>query len=91
MLETIQKIDNAKTVLARISTPILIVFGNISEIMTIIILVQRVFRKNSCAIYFLAASCTRLFYVNYMILLNGLSLGKFMCCAYPHHVRCFFE
>ena len=81
MLAAIEAVNNAKNALVRISTPILLVFGNISEFISIIILIQPTFRKNSCAIYFLAASCIRLIYINYMILLNGLSLGKFMCIA----------
>lgn len=75
-LATIQTITNARALLAQIATPILIVLGNIGEILNIIIFSQRNFRKNACAIYFLVASCTRLFFINFTILLNGLTFGK---------------
>ena len=76
MLVTAQAINNAQLVLVRISTPIFLVVGNISEILNIIIFVQRTFRNNSCAIYFLAAACIRILFINFTILFNGLSLGK---------------
>jgi len=77
MLATIQAIEAARLAFVRISTPILCVLGNIGEILNIIIFVQRIFRTNSCAIYFLAASCTRLLFINFTILRNDLTLGKF--------------
>ena len=76
MSATTQDIVSAKVALAQISTPILLILGNIGEILSISIFVQRIFRENSCAIYFLAAACTRLFFINLAILFNGLTLGK---------------
>lgn len=76
MLAMIQAINNARISLVRISTPILMVFGNIGELLNIIVFLQPAFRSNSCAIYFLAAALTRLFFIDYTILINGLSLGK---------------
>jgi len=76
MLATIQAIEAARLAFVRISTPILLILGNIGEILNIIIFLQRIFRNNSCAIYFLAASCTRLLFINWTILLNDLALGK---------------
>lgn len=76
MFATIQAMVATETALVRISTPILIVLGNFGEILNIIIFLQRIFRRNSCAIYFLAAACTRLVFINTTILLNGLSVGK---------------
>ena len=73
---TIQTITNARILLAQIATPILIVLGNIGEILNIIIFSQRTFRNNACAIYFLVASCTRLFFINFTILLDGLLFGR---------------
>jgi hypothetical protein len=74
---TIEAILAAEVALVRISTPILLILGYIGEILNIIIFVQRIFRTNSCAIYFLAASCTRLVFITFTVLLNDLSLGKF--------------
>lgn len=82
MFASIQAVTNARVALAQISTPILLVFGNIGEMLSIIIFTRRTFRTNSCALYFLAASCTRLFYMNFTILLNGLALGKFTTCTH---------
>jgi len=64
MLDTIQAIQAAEIALVRISTPILFILGNIGEILNITIFIQRIFRNNSCAIYFLAASCARLLFIN---------------------------
>ena len=77
MFATIQAVTNARVALAQISTPILLIFGNIGEMLSILIFFQRTFRINSCVLYFLAASCIRLFYMNFTVLLNGLALGKF--------------
>jgi hypothetical protein len=71
-----QAILVADVAFVRISTPILLILGNIGEILNLIIFLQRSFRANSCASYFLAASCSRLFFINYTILLNDLSIGK---------------
>lgn len=76
MYLTIQSILATEIALVRISTPILLIFGNFGEILNIIIFLQRNFRTNSCAIYFLAAACTRLVFINTTILLNDLSIGK---------------
>lgn len=76
MSATTRDIVNAKVALAQISTPALLILGNIGEILSISIFVQRIFRANACAIYFLAAACTRLFFINLAILFNGLVLGK---------------
>lgn len=78
MLATAQAISNARILLAQISTPIVMVLGNIGEILNIIIFAQRTFRKNACAIYFLVASFTRLFFINFTILLDGLSFGMLL-------------
>ena len=76
MIATAQAIQATKIPLVRVTTFILVILGNISEILNIVIFVQRTFRSNSCAIYFLAAACTRLIFINFTILPNGLSLGK---------------
>ena len=78
MSAPIQVIANVQAVLIRTSTPILFVVGNIGEALSILIFAQRVFRKNSCAIYLLAASCARLIFINCLILSDGLSFGKFV-------------
>lgn len=75
---TIQTINAIKIDLVRISTPILLILGNFGEISSVIVFVQRTFRTNSCAIYLLAASCTRLVFINFTILLNGLTVGKLL-------------
>ena len=77
MLGTIQTITNVRIILARISTPILLISGNLGEILSIVIFAQPIFRNNSCAIYFLAASCSRLLFINFLILFSGLSFGTF--------------
>ena len=77
MLVTIQTITDVQNTLVRITTPMLLVIGNIGEMLSIIIFLQRNFRNNTCAIYFLAAACARLIFINSFILLNGLSHGKF--------------
>ena len=73
---TIQAMVVAQIELIKISTPILFILGNFGDISNVIILAQRTFRTNSCAIYFLAASCVRLLFINYVILSNGLAVGK---------------
>ncbi|UJR16877.1 hypothetical protein I4U23_003775 [Adineta vaga] len=72
---SIQAILSVKVSLAQITIPILLIFGNIGEILNIIIFVRRTFRTNSCVIYFLAASCTRLIFINCSILLTYFALG----------------
>ena len=76
MVATAQAILAVEVTFVRVTTFILVILGNISEILNIVIFVQRTFRSNSCAIYFLAAACTRLIFINFTILPNGLSLGK---------------
>ncbi len=80
MLATVQAILATEVTFVQISTPILLILGNVGEFLNLIIFLQRTFRTNSCAIYFLAASCARLLFINFTILLNGLSIGKFANC-----------
>ncbi|UJR10937.1 hypothetical protein I4U23_015122 [Adineta vaga] len=75
MYATMQSILAARSTFVQVSSIILLIFGNIGEILNIIIFVQRSFRTNSCAIYFLAASCARLIFIDFTILLNDLSMG----------------
>ena len=79
---TMQAINSIQIDLVKISTPILLILGNFGEISSVIVFVQRIFRTNSCVIYLLAASCTRLFFINFTILLNGLAIGKLMNILY---------
>ena len=74
---TIQAILDAQITFGRISTLILLILGNIGELLNIIVFLRRTFRTNSCAIYFLAAAGTRLLFLDLIILLNGLAIGKF--------------
>lgn len=75
-LATAEAIMAAAIDLTRISTIILLILGNVGEILNFVIFVQRTFRNNPCAIYFLAASCARLFFINYVMVLNDITLGK---------------
>ena len=79
---TIQAIIAAQIELVKISTPILLIIGNFGEISSIIVFIQRTFRTNSCAIYFLAASCVRLLFINYILISNGLAVGKSVTTFY---------
>ena len=87
---TIQAIIVAQIDLVKISTPIMLILGNFGEISSIIVFVQRTFRTNSCAISFLAASCLRLLFINYVILSNGLAVGNSMStfCLRPSFEYC---
>ncbi|CAF1489618.1 unnamed protein product [Adineta steineri] len=91
ILATIQAIQTAEISLVRISSPILMIFGNIGEILNIIIFIQRTFRNNSCAIYFLAASCVRLIFINFTIFLNDLSIGYNIDPARTSMIFCKFK
>ena len=76
MYATIQALLAANVVLVKIMTPILVILGDVGELLNVLVFVQANFRNNSCAIYFLAAACIRLVFINYTILFNGLSIGK---------------
>lgn len=76
MYATIQALLAANVVLVKITTPILVIIGDVGELLNVLVFVQANFRNNSCAIYFLAAACIRLVFINYTILFNGLSIGK---------------
>jgi hypothetical protein len=55
--------------------------GNIDELLNVSLFVRPIFRRNSCAIDFLAASCSRLVFINSTIFPNSLSISELLSVA----------
>jgi hypothetical protein len=61
--------------LIRITTPIIIVFGIIGNLLNIVILTRSVLLKHACSYYFLALAFTDLFVSSFILTINYLAMG----------------
>jgi hypothetical protein len=61
--------------LYRFGGPILIIFGTISSIVTVIVFTQKNLRKNPCSIYFIARNISNLLFIYLSLLYETLALG----------------
>jgi hypothetical protein len=71
----IASLNLLQTNIYRIGGPILVVFGTLSCLLSLIIFTQKDLRKSPCAIYFVAYNIANLVYVYFVIFITSLGWG----------------